>query len=209
MKKFLMLIIFVCAAISSSAALAGATKRVSINIETVVPADAELNQAMLALKMLEDSPNLDINTYKIGVAEIIAAFIVAREDDYRDLKGIEVLTASAEALRPAPFKGRNKDSATITSDTARFANWDVSDVYQAQLRQMANGANSATVARLPDFSGVTLTVQALSAKHDSFRGRTHRTEQVAVHYKMSEEEVRRRARADAANLLLLMGLASN
>lgn len=188
---------------SAGVAEAGSTERVSTTIETVVAADAALDHALLAMKKLEDRSGLDVEEYKAGVAEIVTTFIETREAEYRKMRSTEVLTAFAQARRPDLWKGRNTDTATIYSDTARFADWEVVEVNQRQLRQNANGRNIATVERLPDNAGVKLHVYVRSPKHDSFRGRTLREEQVTVAYKLREEEVERRARADAAPLFTL------
>lgn len=190
-------------AMSSNVAEAGSVDRVSTMIEAVLPADAALDRALLAMKRLEDRPGLNVEAYKAGVAEIIATFIETREAEYRKLRSTEVLTAFAQARRPGLFKGRNTDTATIRSDTARFADWEVVQVEQRQLRQNANGKNTATVKRLPNNSGVEMTVYVRSPKHDSFRGRTQRKEQVTVTYKLREEEVQQRARNDADSLFTL------
>jgi len=199
-KNALALILAAGLALSSSVAEAGSTKRVSATIETVVPADAALNRALLAMKNLEDRPGLDVEEYKSGVAEIIANFISNREAEYLKMRSTEVLSAFAQARRPSLWRGRNTDTATIQSHTARFSDWEVVDVQQRQLRQQANGNNTAKVERLANNAGVKLHVYVRSPKHDSFRGRTLREEQVTVTYNLREEEVKRRARADAAQL---------
>lgn len=188
---------------SASVVEAGSAKRVSTTIETVIPADAALDRALLAMKNLEDRPGIDVEEYKAGIAEIIETFIATREAEYRQLRSTEVLTAFAQARRPGLWEGRNTDTATIRSDTARFADWEVVQVNQRQLRQKANGKNTATVKRLPNNAGVQLHVYVRSPKHDSFRGRTLREEQVTVTYKLREAEVQQLAHKDAAPLFTL------
>ncbi|MEM9798251.1 MAG: hypothetical protein AAF919_17300 [Pseudomonadota bacterium] len=186
-------------------AFAGSTDRVSTDLEVVTSVDGPLNEAMLALKNLEDEPGITVDRYLREAAEIKAAFIAQREADYRALRATEVMTAFTQARRPGLFKGRRSDTAIIESDPRLFADWEVAQVEQHQLRQKANGENWASVVRLPDNGGVRMTVFSRSPKHDSFRGRTLREEMVTVTYHLREEVVQRLARSDAALLLTLGG----
>lgn len=183
---------------------AGTARTISITLPEAESAQAALDHAKLEILELVKNPDMTVPLFQQMSAEIIQNFIEERTHYYLSLRAKEVLQAHAEARRPGLWEGRNTDDATIQSDAALFAGWEVVEYDANLVKQLANGENHYTVRKLDNGAGVELYVWVRSPKHDSFRGRARLTMQVETTFQMRESEAQMRARAEATELMTFL-----